>query len=399
MSATQGRVIWIVLDGVGVGELPDAGDYGDRGAATVPHVAAAAGGLSLPNLQRLGLGNLAAIAGVPPRQTPAAVCARLAERSAGKDSIVGHWELAGVTLEEPFATFPHGFPEALIDAFATLAGKRPLGNLPAGGISVLKQFGAEHLVSGRPIVYTSVDSVFQIAVHEDVMPAEELHALCRAVKPLTDAYGIARVIARPFTGSPEAGFRRTSRRKDFPSPPPSQTLLELLSSSGFTVATVGKISDIFAGRGISSSISTVDNADGMAKTLEALATLDDGLLMVNLIDFDMAYGHRNDVAGFARALQEFDAWLPSLCARMRDLDLLVVCADHGCDPTTQGTDHSREYVPALCWSPSLRQGCDLGRRESFADVAATLAELFGLEYCGAGSSFAVVSGLAAGVRL
>lgn len=387
MTRMARRVIWLVLDGVGLEALPDADRYGDREAATLPHVAAACGGLSLPNLQGLGLGHLAEIAGVPPTPDSCGAFGRLTEQSAGKDSIIGHWELAGVVVEKPFATYPDGFPEPLVEAFAGLAGRPPIGNISASGISILKQYGPEHLQSGRPILYTSVDSVFQVAAHEDVLPPEELYALCRAAKPLTDAYNIARVIARPFCGDPEKGFRRTPRRKDFPTPPPRPTVLERLVEGGCPVVAIGKISDLFAGRGISRSVTTNDNQDGMQTVLAELAGLETGLLLVNLIDFDMVYGHRNDWRGFGCALEAFDAWLPQLFRVMADDDMLIITADHGCDPTTPGTDHTREYVPVLAWSKAMKQGVDLGTRRSFADVGATVAELFGVPRPGSGESF------------
>lgn len=385
---SRGRVVWIVLDGVGLGALPDAKDYGDEGAATLPHVAATCGGLNLPNLQRLGIGNLASIEGVPPVAEPCGVYGRLAECSVGKDSVVGHWELAGVVLDEPFATYPQGFPEQLVAQFADIAGIQPLGNVPASGLSILKKYGAEHVRTGRPILYTSVDSVFQIAAHEEILPPEELYKLCQAVKPVVDEYNIARVIARPFVGNEQKGFRRTPRRKDFPTPPPHPTLLECLTAQDHVVSAVGKIYDLFAGRGISRSTTTVDNADGMNKALEALTTLDKkGLLIINLIDFDTAYGHRNDAVGFGRALEEFDAWLPQLYEDMQADDLLVISADHGCDPTTPGSDHTREYVPALLWSKSMQCGVNLGDRKSFADLGATLAAYFNVPGVQSGESF------------
>ncbi len=395
----RGRVIWIVLDGVGLQASPDAKAYGDEGAATLPHVAAACGGLSLPNLGQLGLGNLADVRGVPPLADAGGAYGRLTERSAGKDSIIGHWELAGVVQDRPFATFPQGFPDKLVAEFAEIAGVRPLGNVPASGISVLREYGAEHVRTGRPILYTSVDSVFQIAAHEDIIPPDELYRLCLAARRLVDRYDIARVIARPFVGDALQGFRRSPRRKDFPTPPPRATLLECLTGQGFLVSAVGKISDLFAGRGISRSTTTLDNADGMNKILSCLADLDNGLLMANLIDFDMIYGHRNDAVGFGRALEEFDAWLPKLYAVMRPEDLLVVSADHGCDPTTAGTDHTREYVPLLIWSKSMRKGVKLGDRRSFADVAATLAQYFNVTGVSAGESFAHLLGTTGIVRL
>ncbi|MGD9344023.1 MAG: phosphopentomutase [Desulfuromonadales bacterium] len=387
MTLQSRRAIWIVLDGVGLEALPDAREYSDEDAATLPHVAAACGGLNLPNMRNLGLGCLAEIEGVPPASEPAGVHGRLAETSSGKDSIIGHWELAGVVVNKPFATYPQGFPAELVRKFAEITGAEPLGNISAGGLSILKEYGAEHVRTGRPILYTSVDSVFQVAAHEDVLPPEKLYDLCRAVKPLTDEYGIARVIARPFDGDSQGGFRRTAGRKDFPVPPPQKTLLESLVDKGYMVSAVGKISDLFAGRGISRSVATIDNNDGMEKVIAGLAALETGLLMVNLIDFDMVYGHRNDALGFGRALEEFDAWLPQLFKLMRTEDLLVICADHGCDPTTPGSDHTREYVPVLLWSKAMKRGRALGDRQSFSDVAATLADFFRVPGTLAGESF------------
>jgi phosphopentomutase len=388
MIQPKRRAIWIVLDGVGLEASPDAGEYGDDGAATLPHVAQACGGLRLPNLGRLGLGNLVNMVGVPPLAEPLGAYGRLTERAAGKDSIVGHWELAGVVLDRAFATYPQGFPDKLVAEFTEIAGKPPLGNVPASGVSIIGQYGAEHVRTGRPILYTSVDSVFQIAAHEDIIPPEELYRLCRSARNLVDGYDIARVIARPFVGDAQQGFRRSPRRKDFSMPPPQATLLDCLTGHGFTVSAVGKISDLFAGRGISRSTPTLNNADGMNKILRCLDDLDSGLLMANLIDFDMIYGHRNDAVGFGRALEEFDAWLPRLYTAMRPDDLLVVCADHGCDPTSPGTDHTREYVPLLIWAKSMRTGVSLGRRKSFSDVAATLATYFMVSGSIAGESFA-----------
>lgn len=393
MTLQSRRAIWIVLDGVGLEALPDAREYSDEDAATLPHVAAACGGLNLPNMRNLGLGCLAEIEGVPPASEPAGVYGRLAETSSGKDSIIGHWELAGVVVNKPFATYPQGFPAELVRKFAEITGAEPLGNISAGGLSILKEYGAEHVRTGRPILYTSVDSVFQVAAHEDVLPPEKLYDLCRAVKPLTDEYGIARVIARPFDGDSQGGFRRTAGRKDFPAPPPQKTLLEGLVDKGYMVTAVGKISDLFASRGISRSVATIDNNDGMEKVIAGLAALETGLLMVNLIDFDMVYGHRNDALGFGRALEEFDAWLPQLFNVMRTEDLLVICADHGCDPTTPGSDHTREYVPVLLWSKAMKRGRALGDRQSFSDVAATLADFFRVPGTLAGESFERLLGL------
>lgn len=387
MTRRNGKAVWIVLDGVGLGALPDAAAYGDADAATLPHVAAACGGLALPNLQRLGLGHLAGIAGVPPDPAPQGGYGRMLEVAAGKDSITGHWEMAGVALTEPFSTFPHGFPAALVDAFADLAGCPPLGNVAVSGTSVLGRYGAEHLRTGRPIVYTSVDSVFQIAAHEAILPPEQLYRLCRRTRALVDRYRIGRVIARPFIGDPVAGFRRTSGRKDFPMPPPQPTLLDRLTGAGIPVWAVGKLADLFAGRGIVRQMPTRDNDEGMARILEAWQDLaGPGLVAANLIDFDMVYGHRRDAVGFGRALEAFDAWLPSLQAVLTEADLLLIAADHGCDPLTPGTDHSREYVPVLGWRRGLQEARPLGERSTFADLGATLAEFFGISMP-AGRSF------------
>ena len=374
-----GRAVWIVLDGVGIGALPDAADYGDADAATLPHVAAACGGLTLPNLRRLGLGHLAAIAGVPPDPEPCGAFGRMLEQAAGKDSISGHWEMAGVTLREPFATFPSGFPPELIEAFAGLSGCLPLGNVAASGTSILKEFGAEHLRSGRPIVYTSVDSVFQIAAHEEVLAPEELYRLCHLTRTLVDSWQIGRVIARPFCGDSGEGFRRTAGRKDFPLAPPRPTLLDRLTAVGIPVWAVGKLADLFAGRGIARQLPTRDNEEGMVRVLEALGEMSGpGLLAVNLIDFDMVYGHRQDAIGFGRALEAFDSWLPHLQSVLAKDDLLLISADHGCDPLTPGTDHTREAVPVLAWRPGLCAAIPLGERSTFADLGATLAEHFGI---------------------
>jgi phosphopentomutase len=379
MTHRTGKAIWIVLDGVGLGALADAAAYGDADAATLPHVAAACGGLFLPNLQRLGLGHLATIAGVPPDPSPLGGFGRMAEMAAGKDSISGHWEMAGVILTEPFATFPQGFPAELIDRFAEAAGCLPLGNVAASGTAILDLYGAEHLRSGRPIVYTSVDSVFQIAAHEAILPGDELYRLCQRVRSLADGYRIGRVIARPFTGDPQTGFSRTPGRRDFPMPPPRPTLFDHLTQADIPVWAVGKLADLFAGRGIARHVPTRDNTDGMARILEVWRVLPEpGLLAANLIDFDMHYGHRQDAAGFGRALEAFDDWLPKLQSLLKGDDLLLIAADHGCDPLTPGTDHTREYVPVLAWHPGMQAARPLGERSTFADLGATVADFFGV---------------------
>lgn len=378
MSGRLRRAVLIVLDGVGIGELPDAAAYGDVGANTLRHVAEAVGGLQLPTLQRLGLGNILPLPGVPVASRPQAWYGKMAELSAGKDSTTGHWELAGVCQDQPFPTFPQGFPAEIMDAFEARTGYRTLGNLAISGTEVLRLYGEEHLRSGRPIVYTSVDSVFQIAAHEKVIPVEKLYALCRIARELLDPWRIGRVIARPFVGSCAGDFKRTPRRHDFSLPPTAPTLLDRLLETGKPVTGVGKVGDLFAGRGLSRSLPSENNRHGMELTLQAVREQREGLVFTNLVDFDMEYGHRLDAAGFARALAEFDLWLPQLQALLTQQDLLLITADHGCDPTTPGTDHSREYVPLLAWRPGDAGG-DLGARAGFGDVAATLAQGFGLE--------------------
>jgi phosphopentomutase len=370
------RVVLITLDGVGVGSLPDAKEYGDEGANTLLHVAECCGGLALPFMEKMGLGHILPLPGVAPVVHPAAAFGKMLERSAGKDTTTGHWEIAGIIQLEPFPTWPGGFPPDIIDAFHRETGLAPLGNVAASGTDILHLYGEEHLRTGRPIIYTSADSVFQIAAHEEVIPIERLYEICRIVRRILDPYRIGRVIARPFLGNCAADFRRTPRRHDFSLPPTGPTVLDGLTEAGLTVYGVGKIRDIFAGRGITRSVCTGSNADGMAMTLEALGEVERGLIFTNLVDFDMLFGHRLDPVGFGQALEEFDRWLPRLMESLRDTDLLIITADHGCDPTTSGTDHTREAVPLLAWHPRLPAGKDLGTRSSFADIGATLAEVF-----------------------
>ncbi len=371
------RVFLVVLDGVGIGELPDAADYGDAGSHTLRHVAEAHGGLRLPRLESLGLGRLLDLPGVRPIAAPRGAYGRLAERSKGKDSTTGHWELAGVVSERAFPVYPHGFPEDLLARLAGRVGREWMGNVVGSGTDVVQRFGEEHQRSGRPIVYTSADSVFQIAAHEATIPLEELYAICRTVRAeLTGPHAVARVIARPFVGT-AGDYRRTASRRDFSVEPPEPTLLDRLSERGLPVVTVGKVDDLFAGRGVAEAIHTRNNEEG----LDALAALarrpGQGLVFANLVDFDQLYGHRNDPRGFARALESFDERVEELLARLRPDEMCWITADHGNDPTTPSTDHSREYVPLLVAGPRVRAGVDLGTRDTFADVAATLAELFG----------------------
>lgn len=380
------RVVLITLDGCGIGALPDAARYGDVGANTLGHVAEACGGLKLPNLQALGLGNILELPGVPPVAAPLGGWGRMAEASAGKDTTTGHWEIAGIIEPNPLPTYPTGFPEEIIAALRRETGLDFLGNIAASGTEILKELGDEHVRSGRPIVYTSADSVFQIAAHEEVIPVERLYEICCAARRILDPYRIGRVIARPFIGGAPDNYRRTANRHDFSLSPTAPTILDGLTAAGIPVYGVGKIRDIFAGRGVGDFVFSSDNRDGMAKTLTALAQRERGLIFTNLVDFDMLYGHRLDALGFGQALEDFDRWLPECRAALNAEDLLIVTADHGCDPTTPGSDHTREYVPLLAWSPGMARGTALGERTSFADVAATVAEAFGLPV-GAGRSF------------
>jgi len=381
------RVILIVLDGVGVGELPDAAEYGDVGSNTLAHVAEAVGGLALPNLEALGLGHIGHFAGIRTMGQPDGCFGRMGQLSKGKDSTAGHWEMAGILLEEPFPTYPRGFPKEMLDLFEQASGRKVLGNRAASGTEIIQELGEEHMRTGAPIVYTSTDSVFQIAAHERVVPVEELYRVCRAArKLLKPPHQVARVIARPFIGEPGL-FVRTERRRDFSVEPPSPTLLDILKSSGQLIVGIGKIEDLFNGRGLTRSIHTGNNAAGMGETVRLLKTMPRGLIFVNLADFDTLYGHRNNPSGYAKALQEFDARLPALLDAVRPGDLLCVTADHGNDPTTPGTDHSREYVPLLVVGPRLAQGVNLGTRRTFADLGQTVAEALGAPRLDCGESF------------
>ena len=381
------RVFLIVLDGVGMGELPDADRYGDRGANTLLHVAEHVNGLRLPTLQRLGLGNLLPMPGVRPMLVPEAARARMTERSAGKDSTTGHWEMMGLVLDEPFPTYPGGFPRDLLDAWSERVQRGWLGNVAASGTEILDRLGEAHRETGSFIVYTSADSVFQVAAHEAIVPIEQLYDACRAARDmLTGRHAVGRVIARPFEGEPGA-WRRTSRRKDFSLAPHAPTLLDRMSEAGHRVVTVGKVDDLFAGHGIRDAIHTKDNEEGEAVLLDLVKRSGEGLVFANLVDFDTLYGHRNDPVGFARALEHFDASLAEFLGRLRGDEMVWITADHGNDPTTPGTDHTREYTPLLVAGPRVAQGVDLGTRTSFADLAATLAEVFSVRAPRSGTSF------------
>lgn len=379
----------IVLDSVGIGALPDADRYGDEGSNTLGNLARAVGGLKLPHLGRLGLGNLTDIRGVPPveQATAEGAFGRMALRSPGKDTLTGHWEMAGIIMDKPFCTYPHGFPPEIIQPFERAIGRPVLGNRVASGTEIIAELGEEHLRTGRPIVYTSADSVFQVAAHEGIIPVEELYRICEVARELLiGEHLVGRVIARPFDGSP-GSFRRTERRRDFTLLPIGTTVLDLAVENGLEVVGVGKIEDIFAGRGITRAVHTGSNRETMEALAAELGRGKEGLVLANLVDFDMLYGHRNDPQGYAGALEEFDTGLLRLMQLMGEDDLLVVTADHGCDPTTPSTDHSREYVPLLVWGRRARRGHHLGTRDTLADLAATVASIFALPYRGAGQSF------------
>ncbi len=372
------RVIWIVLDSVGIGELPDAADYGDVGRDTLGHIARSRP-LKLPNLVRIGLASIKPLAHLDPPARPAGFFGKGITVSPGKDTTTGHWEMAGIWLDQAFPVYKHGFPKELIAEFERRIGRRTLGNKPASGTEIIKELGEEHVRTGFPIVYTSGDSVFQIAAHEDVIPIAELYRECEIARALLDGPNrVGRVIARPFTGAP-GNFRRTERRHDYAVEPPRPMLLDVLADRKVPVFGVGKIHDIYNARGVADYVTTKNNADGMAKLTEALAQRPSGLIFANLIDFDMLYGHRKDVEGFARSLEEFDALLGPFLAALRPSDLLIITADHGCDPdpVNPTTDHSREYAPIVAYTPSATGGASLGIRSTLADMGQTIAENFG----------------------
>jgi phosphopentomutase len=379
------RVFLIVLDSVGTGALPDAHEYGDDGSDTLGHIAAAIG-LRVPTLRRLGLDRVSAIPSTDSID-PIGAFGRMAEASPGKDSVTGHWELMGLVLERPFPTFPHGFSPELMRAFETRIGRGTLGNVAASGTAIIDALGPEHVATGKPIVYTSADSVFQIAAHEEVIPVPELYRICGAAFELAAlGLGVGRVIARPFVGVPGA-FTRTANRRDFALTPFAPTLLDRLKDAGHEVLAIGKIEDLFAGRGMTRAVHTVSDDHGMDEIEAALDSVPAGLVFANLVDFDTQYGHRNDPSGYAANLERFDARLGAFLPRLTPHDLLIVTADHGNDPTTPSTDHSREHVPVFVVGAAVRPGVDLGVRRSFADLGQTLAELFDVQALPHGTSF------------
>jgi len=371
------RIIWIVLDSVGIGAMPDAAAFGDPPHADTLGNIARLRGLSLPNLESLGLGNIKPLTGIAPAENPEGSFGRCTLASPGKDTTTGHWEMVGIHLDRPFPLYPHGFPPEIMQEFERRIGRGSLGNKAASGTEIIQELGGEHMRTGSPIVYTSADSVFQVAAHEEVIPLWELYKICETARDiLRGPAEVGRVIARPFAGAP-GHFARTANRHDYAVPPPGGMLLDRLAGRGVPVASVGKIFDVFLGRGIGESAKTRNNCDGMAKTLEAMENCESGLIFVNLVDFDQLYGHRNDVAGYGAALEEFDRWLPQFRAALLPGDLAIFTADHGCDPTVPGTDHTREYVPLLALGPRVKKGVDLGLRASLSDIGQTVAANFG----------------------
>jgi phosphopentomutase len=380
------RVFLTVLDSVGVGELPDAHLYGDQGSDTLGNISRRVP-LKLPNLRSLGLPRVANVAGMAPMEAPLGAFGRMAERSAGKDSVTGHWEMAGIVLDRAFPTFPDGFPAEVIAEFERRIGRKTLGNYAASGTAIIDELGPEHVRTGYPIVYTSADSVFQIAAHEGVVPVPELYRICEIAYELVGkGMNVGRVIARPFVGEPGA-FRRTANRHDYALPPSGKTLLDAMTAAGRTVHAIGKIKDLFAGRGITTAVHTKTDEDGVNEIEKAIATAGPGLVFTNLVDFDTQYGHRNDPAGYAANLERFDVRLPGLLSALRDRDVLIVTADHGNDPTTPSTDHAREYVPVFLVGKTIRPGTDIGTRTTFADLGQTVAEIFGVGPLAHGTSF------------
>ncbi len=371
------RFTLIVLDGLGIGEMPDAADWGDAGTDTLGHIIAAAKP-RLPQLQRLGLGNIRAIEDFPPSSDPKGSFGKAAIFSRGKDTTVGHWEMAGLVTRQRFPTYPDGFPARILDPFKKAVGRDVLGNKAASGTEIIRELGPEHMKTGKPIVYTSADSVFQIAAHEQVLPLEELYEMCRIARTIMKGKDcVARVIARPFAGSP-GDFKRTDRRKDFAVPPPGKTLLDYLKDSGRATVGIGKIPSIFDFTGITRHFEAHDNAESVDQTIQALGQASDGIIFANMADFDMKWGHRRNIKGFAKALEYFDGRIPEIQGAMGQGDCLIITADHGCDPAAHGSDHTREYVPILVYAQNLSGGVNLGTRATLADIGQTVADNFGL---------------------
>ncbi|WP_044896445.1 phosphopentomutase [Bacillus alveayuensis] len=385
---TYNRIFLIVMDSVGIGEAPDAEKFHDKGADTLGHIAVKMNGLNMPNMSKLGLSNIREIKGIPVQEKPLAYYTKMQEASNGKDTMTGHWEIMGLHIEKPFKVFPEGFPKELIDQLEEKTGRKIIGNKPASGTAIIEELGKEHMETGALIVYTSADSVLQIAAHEEVVPLEELYNICKIARELTldEKYMVGRVIARPFIGEP-GNFTRTPNRHDYALKPFERTVMNELKDAGFDVIALGKISDIYDGEGITESIRTTSNMDGMDKFIKTLDQPFTGLSFINLVDFDAKYGHRRDPIGYGKALEEFDARLPEVLEKLRDNDLLIITADHGNDPVHHGTDHTREYVPLLVYNKKMEEGRELPLRKTFADIGATIAENFNVPMPKHGTSF------------
>ncbi|KEZ88908.1 phosphopentomutase [Clostridium sulfidigenes] len=382
------KVVLVVLDSVGIGELPDAELYGDKGSNTLGNIAKHVKGFSIPNLEALGIGSIEGVENLIKCENPEGIYGRCSELSKGKDTITGHWEMAGVILETPLQTYPNGFPREIMDEFEAKIGRNTLGNVVASGTAIIEELGEEHIRTGYPIIYTSADSVFQIAANEDVIPLEELYNMCKIAREmLVGDKMVGRVIARPFKGMKKGEFVRTANRHDYALEPFNKTALEYVSEAGLPMAAVGKIKDIFTGKGVTESVSIKDNMDGVDKTLQMMKSHSNGFIFTNLVDFDMKFGHRNDVEGYAKALEEFDDRLPEIKEALGDNDVLIITADHGCDPTTEGTDHSREYVPVLVYGRNLKEDINLGTRNGFCDIGKTILDLLDIENDLVGKSF------------
>lgn len=380
------KVILVVLDSVGIGEMPDSAEYGDKGSNTLGNISKVVGGLSLPNMEKIGLGNIDGIKGIKMSNMPTGAHCKCAEASKGKDTITGHWEISGVVLEKPLNTYPNGFSEEIIKEFEEKIGREIIGNTVASGTEIIKELGEEHVKTGKPIIYTSADSVFQIAAHEEVIPLEKLYEMCQIARNmLVGDKLVGRVIARPFIG--EVGdFTRTSNRRDYALDPFNKTALEYLKENGYAVMAVGKIEDIFNGKGVTDAVHTKSNMDGVDKTIDYMKENKNGLIFTNLVDFDMKFGHRNDPKGYAEALVDFDNRLPEIIENMGEEDILMITADHGCDPTTDSTDHSREYIPLLVYGKNVKPE-NLGIRSSFCDIGKTILDIFDVKNELIGKSF------------
>ncbi|MDU2491246.1 MAG: phosphopentomutase [Clostridium celatum] len=382
------RAILIVLDSVGVGELKDAKSYGDEGSHTLDNVYKSCNGLKINELEKLGIGNIEGVNAPKKCDNAIGAFGRCEEASKGKDTVTGHWEISGVILEEPLNTYPQGFSDDIINEFKKRSNiEGILGNIVASGTQIIEDLGEEHVKTGYPIIYTSADSVFQIAAHEDVIPVEKLYEMCEIARNmLVDKWAVGRVIARPFIGE-APNFKRTSNRRDYALDPFNKTMLEYLKDANYEVAAVGKIEDIYNKKGITSAVHTKSNMDGVDKTLEYMNTVNEGLIFTNLVDFDMLYGHRNDPAGYGKALEDFDSRLEEIYGKMDEEDILIITADHGCDPTTSSTDHSREHIPVLVYGKNIKQGVNIGTRETFADIGKTILDFFNVENELVGKSF------------